>query len=202
MKKILYVILLVSMIFAYAYLVNDDLSDCLIRFHVVANSDSKEDRELKLKVRDAVLKEVGEMSANAFSKKDACKILSENSDRLRNVAEKTIRACGYDYKAEAEYGKFLFPEKKYGNIRLPSGRYDAFRIKIGKAEGHNWWCVMFPPLCLSDGASMDEASMEYLKQNLSESEYKMITDDDLPVIIRFRIVDAAMKLAGKLGLSD
>lgn len=198
MKKILYVILLAAMIFVYAFCVNDDLSDCIIRFHVIANSDTKEDQELKLKVRDAVLCEIGELSGGSLSKEESVRALSENRDRIKKAAEKTISECGYDYKADVEYGKFTFPEKKYGNIRLPSGKYDAFRIKIGKAEGHNWWCVMFPPLCLSEGGTMDSASLEYLKENLSESEYEMITDDDLPVIIRFRIVDAVMKLAGKL----
>ena len=197
MKKILYVILLAAMILVYAFWVNDDLSDCIIRFHVIANSDTKEDQELKLKVRDAVLSEVRELSGSSLSKEESARILSENSIRIKNAAEKTIRECGYSYKADVEYGKFAFPEKKYGNIRLPSGKYDAFRIKIGEAEGHNWWCVMFPPLCLSEGGTMDSASLEYLKENLPESEYEMITDDDLPVIIRFRIVDAAMKLINK-----
>ena len=194
MKKILYVIIIASLIFAYAFFVNEDLSGSIIRFHVVANSDSKEDQALKLKVRDAVLCEVEKLSVGSLSKAESEKILTENRDRIKNTADRVIKNSGYDYKTEVEYGKFSFPEKSYGNIRLPSGRYDAYRIKIGKAEGENWWCVMFPPLCLSKGGSLDEASLEYLKENLSESDFKLITDDNLPVIIRFKIVDAAMSL--------
>lgn len=197
MKKILYVIIIASLIFAYAFFVNEDLSGSIIRFHVVANSDSKEDQALKLKVRDAVLCEVEKLSVGSLSKAESEKILTENRDRIKNTADRVIKNSGYDYKTEVEYGKFSFPEKSYGNIRLPSGRYDAYRIKIGKAEGENWWCVMFPPLCLSKGGSLDEASLEYLKENLSESDFKLITDDNLPVIIRFKIVDAAMSLINK-----
>lgn len=197
MKKILYVIIIASLIFAYAFFVNEDLSGSIIRFHVVANSDSKEDQALKLKVRDAVLCEVEKLSVGSLSKAESEKILTENRDRIKNTADRVIKNSGYDYKTEVEYGKFSFPEKSYGNIRLPSGRYDAYRIKIGKAEGENWWCVMFPPLCLSKGGTLDEASLEYLKENLSESDFKLITDDNLPVIIRFKIVDAAMSLINK-----
>lgn len=193
MKKVLYVFVLAAMIIIYALCVNSDLSDCIIRFHVIANSDSAEDQNLKLKVRDAVLDEVSLISAKSFSKEASFLALSENEDRIKLAAERIIRESGYNYSAEVEYGKFAFPEKTYGNIRLPSGKYDAYRVKIGKAEGRNWWCVMFPPLCLSEGGTMDGISMDYLKTHLSENEYKMITDDDIPVIIRFRIVDAVMK---------
>lgn len=197
MKKILYVIILASMIFAYAFFVNEDLSGSIIRFHVIANSNSEEDQALKLKVRDAVLCEVEKLSVGSVSKAESEKILKENRGRIKNAADGVIKSLGYDYKTEVEYGRFSFPEKSYGNIHLPSGAYDAYRIKIGEAKGENWWCVMFPPLCLSEGGSLDEASLEYLKENLSESDFKLITDDDLPVIIRFKIVDAAMSLINK-----
>lgn len=122
----------------------------LIRFHVLANSDSVEDQNVKLKVRDAVvsyltpyLKDVSDMSV-------ARQIILEHHDDLIGVAQRVLINNGATYPVRIEHGIFEFPIKSYGSITLPAGKYEAVRILLGKAEGKNWWCILFPPLCFID----------------------------------------------------
>ncbi len=201
MKKILFVLSLIAMIVVYAFFVNNDLSGSLVRFHVIANSDTDVDQKLKLKVRDAVIYEADTLLCNSKSKYDTVKLITDNKNKLLSAAKKTVKDEGFDYDVDIEYGEFYFPKKSYKNISLPSGRYDAIKVKIGEAKGKNWWCVMFPPLCLSEdgGFEMDSESIEYLKNSLTKSEYEMLTEnEDLPVKIRFKTVDMVMKLSEKL----
>lgn len=128
----------------------------IIRLHVVANSDSVDDQNLKLKVRDAVIEEVGKLE----EKKD----IDESRDWLKShlgdleaVADEVIAENGYNYKASAELGVRWIPEKTYGDMYFPAGNYEALTITLGKGEGQNWWCVLFPPLCL---ITEDEAELE------------------------------------------
>lgn len=198
MKKFTYAALLFVMVIFYAFCVNADLSDSMVRFHVIANSDSTEDQALKLKVRDSVISEASKITEGTLDKAEAVYVLQSGNERLREAALRTVRENGYDYDVTVEYGNFFFPEKEYGNLSLPSGRYDAMRVKIGKAKGKNWWCVMFPPICITEDSveKLDEQALSYLKSELSEEEYEMITSGEkIPVVIRFRIVDAVMKLA-------
>lgn len=119
----------------------------LIRFHVIANSDSVEDQALKYAVRDKILKLIAPSLAQSASLQDSRKIILGMEDTLLQVAEKVVREHGKDYQVAMDYGVFPFPEKSYGNIILPGGNYEAVKVKIGKAEGANWWCILFPPLC-------------------------------------------------------
>ena len=197
MKKILFVFALMIMIVVYAFMINNDLSENMVRFHVIANSDEAYDQELKLKVRNAVLAETAEVTAGVADKKEAVMAVNKHKSRIIGAAEQVIKDNGYNYKVRFEYGNYFFPEKKYDNLELPSGRYDAVRIKIGKAEGQNWWCVMFPPLCISEDstAALDERAMEYLRQKLTPDEFELVkSGKSAPVVVRFRIVDAVMKL--------
>ena len=119
----------------------------IIRLHVVANSDSVDDQNLKLKVRDAVIAEV----SNLESKNDideSRQWLESHLDDLEAVADEVIAENGFDYKASAELGVRWIPEKTYGDMYFPAGNYEALTITLGKGEGQNWWCVLFPPLCL------------------------------------------------------
>ena len=121
-------------------------ADCL-RLHVIANSDSEEDQAAKLAVRDAILDAVRE-DFTASDKKEAMTELMARGGELRKAAEDVLRERGLDYGVELMAGEFDFPDRDYGNAFYPAGRYDALRIVLGEGEGHNWWCVMFPPLCL------------------------------------------------------
>jgi stage II sporulation protein R len=125
----------------------------VIRLHVVANSDSDGDQALKRAVRDAILAEVTPLFKEATSPEEARAAIALATPRIEQVAAATIAAHGYAYRVRAELGRFAFPGKSYGAFYLPAGEYTALRVAIGKAEGANWWCVLFPPLCFADWTS-------------------------------------------------
>lgn len=119
----------------------------LIRLHVVANSDSREDQALKLEVRDAVLARAKDLLDSVETKEEAWRVLLEDAGELEAAASERIRAVGKSYGARVEMGTFPFPERTYGSITVPRGDYDAVRVVLGEGKGRNWWCVLFPPLC-------------------------------------------------------
>ena len=126
----------------------DDIRSSLLRLHVIASGDTEEEQALKLKVRDAILKD----GADIFSQNDcldsAFEKAGKNLKKLTESAEKTIRENGYTYDVRVELTECYFPTRVYENITLPAGKYNAVRVIIGDGEGKNWWCVMFPPMCL------------------------------------------------------
>ena len=197
-NKLKYSILLIILIFifiiisaiSYVSAVSSNLSDNVFRLHVIANSDSDEDQQLKYIVRDKIIEHVNELGENAKSKEEL--INSINLDEINNIAKDTIIESGYNYDVNVEIGNFSFPTKTYGDISLPAGFYDALRVKIGKAEGQNWWCVMFPPLCFVDISSgiVPNESKENLKENLEPEEYTLISDNESEDIkFKFKIVE-------------
>ena len=195
-KRFLYIlILLIIYIFisavSYTRAVTKDISDNLFRLHVIANSDSDEDQELKYIVRDKILASIGEMCKNVNTKEEIVNIAKENMDEIKKIAKNTILENGYDYSVNIDVGNFSFPTKYYGDVALPSGFYDALKIEIGQAEGNNWWCVMFPPLCFTDITSgiVPDSSKEYLKDNLSNEEYNLIAGDSADVKVKFKVVE-------------
>ena len=176
---------------SYANTVSKDLSNSVFRLHILANSDSEEDQNLKLLVRDNVLKYMKEISNGATSKKDIEALMEQHLNDFYDIARETILENGYNYDVKLEIGKFDFPTKVYGDISLPAGMYDALRIEIGEAKGHNWWCVMFPTLCFVDvsSGSLDDESKEVLESSLDDEEYDLVTDDNFAVSLKFKIVE-------------
>lgn len=176
---------------SYTHAVTTDIADSVFRLHVIANSDSDEDQNLKYIVRDRVIEYMSSISQNASSKEDVIEIAKANLDKIQAIASQTIRENGYTYSVNVEVGNFSFPSKRYGDITLPPGYYDALRIKIGKAEGQNWWCVMFPPLCFVDVTSgvVPDESKEIMKQNLSKEEFDLISKNSNEVKVKFKIVE-------------
>lgn len=142
----------------------DSIQDEIIRFHVIANSDTYKDQELKLKVRDEVIKFLTPLLDKSSSIKESRKILKNNDKKVIDIAKKVIKENGYNYSVESELSRENFPEKIYGNIVLPQGEYEAYRILIGKSAGQNWWCVMFPPLCFVDVTKGEVAYNETERQ--------------------------------------
>ncbi len=192
-KKVL--IFFVSAIFvlvftaaSYSCGFGEDLENSVIRLHVLANSDSAEDQALKLRVRDRILKDGRELFKNAKSEEEARRILSENRDFLENSARDEIFSAGYDYPVALNMGKYDFPMKVYENYAFPSGEYEAVRVEIGKAEGQNWWCVMFPPLCFVDGTVDEKKAEETLRSALTADEFDVISASG-GVDLRFKVVD-------------
>lgn len=124
--------------------------DQLIRFHVLANSDSEQDQTLKIAVRDAILREVSPRLAVSKSLEESRDILKRLSPEMEDIGRSVVRSWGKDYSVHTEYGHFSFPTKSYGSLILPAGDYEALRVVVGKGQGSNWWCVLFPPLCFID----------------------------------------------------
>lgn len=164
---------------SYVNAVSENIADSVFRLHVIANSDSEEDQNLKYKVRDSILEYMNSISSNCSSKEEVIKLAYEYQDEFYKIAKKVINDNGYDYEVNIRIGNFEFPTKTYGDISLPAGNYDALRIEIGEAKGQNWWCVMFPPLCFVDVTSgvVPDESKEIMQENLDDEEYTLISDD-------------------------
>ena len=177
--------------FSYATVVFDDISDSVFRLHIIANSDSKEDQDLKLLVRDNVLKYMKEISTNVSSKEEVISLMEEHLDDFKSIAISTIRENGFDYDVNLRIGKFDFPTKTYGDISLPSGMYDALRIEIGDAIGQNWWCVMFPTLCFVDvsSGSLDDDSKAVLEESLNDEGFDLVSENNSKSKFKFKIVE-------------
>ena len=124
-----------------------------LRLHVIANSDTAYDQCVKLSVRDAVLEAAGDSFGMAASAEEAKRTARENAELLERAANAALAEEGASYTARVQLGVYEFPEKSYGGIVFPAGSYDAVRVVLGAGEGQNWWCVMYPPLCVTGGKS-------------------------------------------------
>ncbi|WP_125153326.1 stage II sporulation protein R [Clostridium rectalis] len=175
----------------------EDISSKLIRFHVIANSDLVMDQNLKLKVRDEVLSYMSPKLKQCNNINESRRVILENNKEIKNIAEKIIKQNGYDYSVETKLSQENFPVKTYGNITLPQGKYEAYRIIIGKGEGQNWWCVMFPPLCFVDitkGEVSYKETEKEMKQVLNDKEYETIDNTSNGNIkIKFKIAEVIKK---------
>lgn len=158
----------------------EDIADKLIRFHVIANSDSKEDQELKLKVRDRVIEELSIKLKDAKTLDEARNLLVQNIDFVNNVAKNVIIENNYNYDIKTTLSNENFPDKIYGDYVFPQGNYEAFRIVIGNGIGQNWWCVMFPPLCFVDETKsvVDSEKLESSIESLDLDENEKIENED------------------------
>lgn len=172
------------------------IADKIIRFHVIANSDSKEDQELKLKVKKALVNEMAPYLSEAKNINEARDILSSNLDRMEEVAQDIINQSGYDYPVRASLGHRNFPIKIYGDYSFPSGLYEALSITIGDGLGKNWWCVMFPPLCFVDEtySIVNEETKEQLQFILTEEELDMLKSNKDNIKIKFKIWESIKEL--------
>lgn len=124
----------------------------LVRLHVVANSNSPSDQELKLDVRDRILEVAGKLVRKSRTQSEAIAALQRNIPQLEGAATDVVRTRGRNYPVKVHLGEFAFPERKYGRLVLPAGTYQALRVTLGEGKGRNWWCVLFPPLCLIDSS--------------------------------------------------
>lgn len=188
---LLFFYILISAFF-YVDAVSSDISNSVFRLHVIANSDSKEDQELKYKVRDKVLEYMNLISKNCTSKEDVINLAKTHQEEFKNIAQNVIKENGYNYNVNIYIGKYDFPTKTYGDISFPAGNYDCLRIEIGESQGQNWWCVMFPPLCFVDVTSgiVPEDSKSLMQNNLTDEEYSIISDNHSPDIqIKFGLIE-------------
>ena len=196
LKKFLIIIILLLIylffsVFCYASNVSNRLEDNIFRLHILANSNSSDDQSLKLKVRDNIISYLEENCDNCKSKSDLINLTNSNLEILKTIAQNTILEYGFNYPVEIEINNFYFPTKHYGNISLPAGFYDGLKVKIGNAEGENWWCSLFPPLCFTDVSSgiIDEEAEENLKENISEEEFSIVSSSNGIYKLKFRLIE-------------
>ena len=162
----------------------EELAEEVFRFHVLANSDSKEDQALKMKVKEQVLVYMKQELPSSDSVKTTRLWAENHLDEIKQISKQVISEDGYDYSVQAQVTKCQFPDKSYGDVTFPAGEYEALRIEIGEAEGQNWWCVLYPNLCFMDAvhAVVPEEGKRDLKRVLDEDTYDMVT-----ATTRFRI---------------
>lgn len=164
--------------------------DSVLRLHVLANSDSEEDQALKLSVRDAILADTAHLFADCKSRGEASAVVSENLPLLQMSAERAISEAGYSYPVRIELGEEEYPTKNYESACFPAGEYLSLRVLIGEGVGQNWWCVLFPPLCVS-AASESDGSVEV---GLYGDQYAIVTEtEDIKYKIRFKLLEAIEK---------
>ena len=199
LKAVEIILLLVLAVFlasgASAVQTQDELAEKVVRLHVLANSDSEEDQALKLQVRDAVLSRAEYLLEAASDRKEAEGILRGQLLEFESVARETIREAGYDYPVSVELMDTEFPTKRYTGFTLPAGEYLALRVLIGEAEGQNWWCVVYPPLC---AAVSTDVPVTALAIGFSEEEIGLITEENPRYELKFKTVELWETLRQKL----
>lgn len=158
------------------------LPDDVFRLHIIANSDSEADQSLKLKIRDEVLKFTCAIYQNADSKESAESLTKENISEIEKIADRVIKENGYNYSANASVTNMYFDTRHYDDYTLPSGKYDALRITIGEGKGKNWWCVMYPSICISSESADDKA-----KEVFDDEEYNIVKNEKFEY--KFKIVE-------------
>lgn len=164
-----------------------DLSDNLTRLHIIANSDTEEDQNIKLAVRDAIIREARENNRMTM-------------ERIETLASDVLREHGASYGVHAEYGNFWFPQKMYDNITLPQGWYSGMRVILGEGAGRNWWCVMYPPLCFTQETTgtLDAEGKRQLADTLDAESYALITEnDDIEIEMKLKVVELVQELLNR-----
>lgn len=166
--------------------------DSVIRLHILANSDSEEDQALKLTVRDALLVKISAMLENTKTREEAAEVIGASLEELRENAKETLQKAESDADVSVRLCYEKYPTRYYETLAFPAGEYLSLQVRIGEAAGKNWWCVLFPPLCLSAATSENETEMAFLSAGLTEEQYKIITDSDSPRYkLRFKILEIA-----------
>ena len=187
---ILFVIFLLTLISSYSNTVISDISNNVLRLHVIANSDSEKDQNVKYQVRDILLEYMKEHT-QIKTKEEAISFINSNICTLTDLTNQILSKNNCNYVAHISITNSNFPTKTYANTSFPAGNYQALKVELGKASGQNWWCVMFPPLCfvnVSDGILSPESN-QAMKENLTDEEYRLISSDETDIQIKFKLVE-------------
>lgn len=169
----------------------------VVRLHVLANSDSEEDQTLKLQVRDAVLAYTSPLVIDSSSREETIAILQEELTKIQEIARQTVQECGYSYDVQVTLTLEDYPTRNYESMSFPAGEYVSLRVMIGEAEGQNWWCVLFPPLCLGAASEQKDNEEAFVAVGLNSDQYKIITEtDDTAYYLRFKLLEL-LQTAGK-----
>lgn len=197
LKFLIVILLILGAIYAYSiYRDRQTLNNQVIRLHVVADTDDPEDQEIKLLVRDEILKLVNTIKSDALTKEDALALLQDQLPRLQEAANRVLQQSGKDYQAEVTLQQEAFPTRIYDTFSLPAGVYDSLRVTLGSGEGKNWWCVVFPDLCASAAAFVEETAVE---AGFSDTLSKTLTQEE-GYEVRFWVLDCWGKMQNFLHL--
>lgn len=174
----------------------EEIYDTVVRLHVLANSDSKEDQALKLQVRDAVLELTTPLLSECKTQNDAVRLLNKNREAIRQAAEEVIAREGRRDAVAIELDWEEYPKRDYDSVCFPAGEYLSLRVCIGDAEGKNWWCCLFPPLCLGTSTVSNQTAEDaFISVGLTPSQYKIITESEKPVYkVRFKLLELLQEL--------
>ena len=173
----------------YGYRVQTEqrqIADRLVRLHIVANSDTAQDQDLKLQVRDALLPEISALTARCGNRKEAEAVLQQHLPELTALAQRVLRQTGSEQTVTARLSTELFPRREYETFSLPAGSYRTLRITLGEGQGHNWWCVAFPALCTLS-ASQQEEALE--AANFTRAQRDLLTGEDMTVELKFKSLE-------------
>ncbi|MBQ2903959.1 MAG: stage II sporulation protein R [Clostridia bacterium] len=186
--------LVISIVFSLVGFDNEceKIRDSVLRLHILANSDSPEDQQVKLMVRDALLASGTEIFSGKTNVSDAEEILSNEKEKLVETANKVLKENGFDYIAKIGFAEEYFTTRTYEDYTLPAGKYRAIKVVLGEGEGHNWWCVMFPPLCLPAAAGNTEIDLYITKEGGSIIRSKPQYE------IRFKLIEIIESIKNKL----
>lgn len=169
----------------------EDIRHDVVRLHILANSNSKRDQDLKLLVRDNILKLDGEIFKSAVSQKNAEEIITRELPKIKEIAQNTLYENGYFGNVDVQMTNMYFTTREYEKFTLPAGYYDALRVSIGEALGHNWWCVLYPPLCLPAASKEDALAV------LGEDKTQLILGKE-KYKFKFAIVEIVEKIKSKI----
>ena len=197
-KKMIYPIAvsIAACLIIYAFSVQKDLSDGIMRLHIISDSNSEFDTMVKLEVRDAIIKEAGDIFKEVKNKKQCRSLFEENKGDIKKIAERVLKENGLEYGASVIIGKMYVPRKIYDGIILPEGSYEGVTVRLGEAKGQNWWCVVYPPLCFTESTSgeLSEEAKEYLKSTLPPESYSLISEEGINIEYKFKIVELIQKI--------
>lgn len=194
MKKLLPLIVSVLLMIGLAGILpihgENKVYDSVLRLHVLANSDSEEDQALKLLVRDAILEYTAPLLEDAQSAKEAERVIADNIDGIADTARECLLRNGCDREVRAELDVEEYPTRNYESFCFPTGKYLSLRVMIGEAEGKNWWCVLFPPLCMSAATNRSQAEEAFISVGFTPDQYKVITEtENTRYTVRFKILE-------------
>lgn len=173
-----------------------EIYDSVVRLHVLANSDSEYDQALKLQVRDGVLAATAELLSDCTTRGQALEVIGANLDTIRRSAQEVIEREGAEYDVTVKLCEEDYPTKNYESVCFPAGRYMSLQVCIGEAEGKNWWCVLFPGMCLS-AASKTDAEQAFIQAGLTPEQYKLVTESDgAKYKLRFKFLEILQQTFG------
>lgn len=167
---------------------SEEIRQEVVRFHVVANSDSKEDQAVKIKVRDRLFSTIEELFADCEDGEQALEVACANKALLEQEGDRILRELGREEQVSVTVGERFFPTKNYGELFFPAGNYQAVSVSIGEGKGENFWCVLFPALCIAPAVS-DEESREEMTLAVGEDGTKLLQKEDQISKIKFQLVE-------------